>query len=144
MKKHILYTFRTNPFIPLLKEKFGEVFVFGKLNQDLDNFSNFLINNDTDMIIGFAKSDESKTESVAINKFNNFNILKKGKDRFDLFIPNNSPFHISNKPTNSFCNYTMYKISNLIEHNNLKTKLAFIHFKEKDFEKLTKFIGELK
>ncbi len=135
-----LYTFRTNPHKDKLKEKFPGLFIFGKLNEDFVRLSKKIIQDNPDLIIGLAKSNKSCFESRTINRFNNGNIIKNGKEEFNLFMPPSKLFSVSIKPTTSFCNWTMYKISNLIEKNKLSSKFIFIHYREKDYNNLVGLI----
>src|SRR3989339_613560 len=122
----LTYTFRTCPF----KDKLNEPFIFGKLKDVLKTFFEIIKKQKPELVIGIAKSNKSVIEKYAINKFNNGVINKKGKESYELHTNNLLP--ISNKPTNSFCNWTAYKISELIEKEKLNTKLIFTHIKEKD------------
>jgi hypothetical protein len=140
----LFYTFRTNTFKGELKESFPDLFVFGKLNEDFVEFRKRVIEDKPGLIIGCAKSDRSCFEIKAINKFNSGNIIREGKDKFDLFVPSFGLFRKSLMPTTSFCNWTMYKISDLIEEQRLDSKLSFIHFKEEDYPKLIRLIEDLK
>ncbi|MGD9276612.1 MAG: hypothetical protein PVJ67_05550 [Candidatus Pacearchaeota archaeon] len=138
--KKIIYTFRTNPFREELNKNFKNLIVFGKLKEDLKKLRENLIREKPNFIIGCAKANRSCIESIAINKFNNKNVSKDGKEFYKLFVPKTNLFSISKKGTSSFCNWTMYKISEIILEDNLDTKVIFIHFKEEDFERLMKFL----
>ncbi len=136
--KTLIYTFRTCPF----KEKIPKAFIFGKLKQDFLLFSKKILINKPKIIIGVAKSrDSSHFEKLIINQFNKTKKINlNGKDSFNLYTPKNPPFSISDKPTNSFCNWTSYKIKELIEEKNLDAKLIFIHLNEKDINKFYLFL----
>jgi hypothetical protein len=133
----LVYTFRTNPFKDKLKEIFPDIFIFDKLNEDFKIFSNKILKEKPDKILGIAKSDISQSETKTINQFNNKKIDKNGRENYNLTPWSN--FDISKKPTTSFCNWTMYKIAKFIEDNNLNTKLSFVHLSKKDLDKLINF-----
>ena len=57
-----------------------------------------------------------------------------------LFIPSGISFQISRKGSDSFCNWTMYKLTTFIKECNLPTKVIFIHIAKEDFG----FLRELK
>lgn len=126
----LVYTFRTCPF----KDKLNEPFIFGKLKEDFKNFSEIIKKQKPELVIGIANNNKSVIEQYAINKFNKGIINKKGKELYELHTNNSLP--ISNKPTKSFCNWTAYKISELIEKEKLNTKLIFAHIKENDLAKI--------
>lgn len=133
----MIFTFRTNPFKEKLQSKYGKVFVFGSLKKDLETFSAEVLKNKPQYIIGIAHSNFSRFESKAINRFNRTKkINKKGKDEISLFIPQNNSFKASTNTIDSFCNWTAYKIAQLIEENKLDTKIMFVHLGEKDLDAL--------
>lgn len=128
MKKVILYTFRSFPYLALFPEK--EVFLFGKLKEDLTEFREIILKEKPDHILGFALvKSKSRFERVTINKFNNGVINKNSTDFYTLDYPENgfNTIKLSIKPTNSFCNWSMYKIANFLEYEGLMTKISFIH-----------------
>jgi len=104
-------------------------FIFGPLKKDFEVFSKTILEVKPKYIIGFANiSTKSHIESLTVNKFGKKGrILSDGADSYALYLPKRSQFAVSNKPTNSFCNWTMYKIAELIEKEKLKTKLIFVH-----------------
>ncbi|MEP7103382.1 MAG: hypothetical protein ABI721_01575 [Candidatus Dojkabacteria bacterium] len=107
--KTLTYTFNSFKHKELLKKDFGNVFIFQKLKVDLEKIK-------------------------AINKFNQGKVNRVGKESYDLFIPNIKIQH--GIPSDSFCNWTMYKISEFLEENKLDIKLSFIHLDIQDFNKL--------
>ena len=131
MSNMIVYTFRTFPEIEKLKKIFGEVFVFGKLKEDLEKFINIIETKKPKYILGVAKGNNvSQLEKYAINKFGKTGIIdKNGSELIELYVPKElkKDFKVSAKPTSSFCNWTMYKIGSYLLENKLKTKLMFVH-----------------
>jgi pyrrolidone-carboxylate peptidase len=110
------------------------------MNEDFDKFSKIILEEKPDFVLGIAKSpqDYSQFESIAINYFNKSKISKNGPEQHSLFTPIFKPIYISDKPTNSFCNWTMYKISDLIKKEKLDTKLIFLHVKVSSIDILLK------
>jgi signal recognition particle receptor subunit beta len=133
--KTLTYTFRTFPF----KEKIPSAFVFGKLNEDFKMFSNKILIERPDLIVGIANnSNNSRFEKLTINRFNKIKkISRNGPDSFELNLPPNPSFSISINTTDSFCNWTTYKIKEFLKNNSLNTKLIFVHINEKDLNKLS-------
>ena len=124
-----------------LNNAFPEVFVFGKINEDFEELTKIIRDRKPDYILGVAKSphDYSQFESVANNQFNKGKkIISHGPESYALFAPKQSLITISDVPTDSFCNWTMYKISDLIKKENLDSKLIFLHVKVKSIETLLK------
>ena len=137
----LIYTFRTNPFKNKLLEKFPNLFIFGKLKEDFNKLSESIINNNPDYILGIASSNNSRFEPVAINKFKKTKKISiQGQKQYDLFIPQ-SNIKKSFSPTDSFCNWTMYKIAEFIEKNKLSTKLIFAHLEQNDLPNLIRTLN---
>lgn len=67
--KLLLYSFRTFPHKKLLEQ--NNVFVFGKLKQDLEVFKKIIISKQPNLILGIAhkQSGKSQFEIKAINQF---------------------------------------------------------------------------
>tara|TARA_Y100000034_G_scaffold89939_1_gene108296 strand:+ start:321 stop:761 length:441 start_codon:yes stop_codon:yes gene_type:complete len=141
----MIFTFRTAFCKKDLKKIDKNTFVFGKLKQDFAKFSLKIIKENPSLIIGVANSgSNTRLESKAINQYNKTkSISKNGEKEYGLFTPHSPPFTVSRKATDSFCNWTCYQISKLINENNLKTKLVFIHLNMQDFGTFKKFIAEL-
>ena len=132
----IYYTFRTNKDITRIKESGKFLFVFGNLKQDLQKFFNILSESAVDSIVGLAEiKGVSRVESVAVNAFGkNKKICKSGPDSFKLDLLKDNIFKVSKSHTTSFCNWTMYKISEHIQNNKLLIKHSFIHYNKADIE----------
>ncbi len=115
-----------------------QIALFGKFNADFLEFSKKILLEKPEIVIGIAKSENSsRFEKLAINCFNKTKkISSSGRDYFNLDLPENIVFSISNSPTDSFCNWTTYKIKEFLERNNLDTKLVFVHINEKDLNKI--------
>lgn len=136
----LVYSFRTFQFIEEVEQISGEKpFVFGKLKQDLEEFKKLVLLNRPDVIWGITKSpfNYSVFEAKAINAFNqNKSVIKGSKQEYLLNLPDQIPagFKIRKEGSDSFCNWTMYKVANFIEQQNLNIKLVFCHVKETDLK----------
>ena len=76
-----VYTFRTCPF----KDQLGEVFVLGKLKEDLAKFLVEVETEKPDWIVGVALGKKSRVEKLTVNAFNGKKkILKDGRGSFQL------------------------------------------------------------
>ena len=129
----IAYTFRTSPSQNELKQIFPDIFILGKIKQDLDKLFNKILATSPKLIIGLADSKtHSKIESLTINKFNKKKIDKNGKEGYLLDLSDNLDFNLSKKSSSSFCNYSMYKIKQFLEINNLNIPFMFFHINNKD------------
>ncbi len=101
------------------------------MKEDFEKFTKLIQRKKPKLIIGLAEvKTKTRIESVAVNRFNNGLINQAGKKLYKLHVPKDLPFPVSKKPTTSFCNWTMYKIS------QLGIPLTFIHFNKKDLEKI--------
>jgi pyrrolidone-carboxylate peptidase len=140
----MIYTFRTSPFKDELQKQFKEVFIFGSLKKDFEEFKRKIAESKPKYIIGIAKTENnSQFETTAINQFNSTKkINAEGKLEFNLHIPTNNPFKISKKASDSFCNWTMYKIAQYIEENKLDTKIIFIHLNQLDLPTVKSLIAK--
>ncbi len=69
---------------------------------------------------------KSRIETKAINKFNNGTVSRNSREFYDLYCPKIG-IDKANRPSHSFCNWTMYKIAELLKHKKIDTKLAFLH-----------------
>ena len=124
MSQIFTYTFRTNKHA----KKFKDIFIFGKLKEDFKSFTELIQKKNPKLIIGLAEAKtKTRIESVAVNRFGKAGIINKaGKKSYKLHVPKDLPFTISKKPTTSFCNWTMYKIS------QLGAPVSFIHYNTAD------------
>jgi len=68
---------------------------------------------------------------------------KKGAEQFTLSFPKNGyrNISVSDKYTDSFCNWTMYKIAQYLEGNN--TNIQFIHIAKNDLQDLNAYLESL-
>ena len=142
MKNLLIYTFRTNPFKDKLIRNFPESFIFGKLKEDFQKFSELITRETPSLVLGIASSNSSsRFEPIAINQFNvNKKIVPMAPTSLPLFIPRNVPLETSKITTDSFCNWSMYQIANFIENNELDTKLSFAHVNEEDVDDMINWI----
>lgn len=139
--KILVYTFRTFPYLEELKKVFPEVVVFGKLKESLQDFYKLIVEKNPDLVLGVALSNSGNSffEPKTINQFNeNAKVEKIGKDELLLFVPKikESNFKISQKPSHTFCNYTMYKIRNFLEQKKIDIPFAFSHLKKEQIKEL--------
>ena len=128
----LIYTFQTYPWLSQLKTEHPNLFVFKKLRAELPSLFNRISQENPQYIIGIAKPihNYSQIETMAVNRFNQTKkVSPKGKDGYSLFIPPILPsgIVISPSPTDSFCNWTMYKIAEQLEKENLSAHLIFLH-----------------
>jgi hypothetical protein len=132
----LLYTFRTAPFKEKLLEMNTKIFVFGRLKEDFKILSKKILEERPDYVIGMAASNTtSQFESNAINQFNNSKkIVHDGEKHLPLHIPENAIFPTSQEASDTFCNWTAYKIAKLIQDNKLETKMVFTHIKHEDVD----------
>jgi hypothetical protein len=138
--KTLYYTFRTFPWLDDLKNIADQdIFVFGNLKNDFENFKMIIETERPDLIIGVAKSPHqgSQFEAYAINNFNSKKIDKESNQQLlELYCPNIKNIIINDTPTNSFCNWTMFKIAQYLKEKCLKSKLIFIHIVSSDIRQL--------
>ena len=148
--KIIVYTFKSFPYKATLRQCFPNYFEFGKLKQSLIAFQQIIDKQKPKYILGIAKSNTGKSrfETLAINKFTRYKqVDKQGKKTYPLLFPKKrclsvasngdlptearyNNIQIAKTPNYTFCNWTMYKISQCLE--NKKCKLLFVHVAKKD------------
>jgi len=139
----LLYTFRTFPWAQELSELNIKLFIFGKLKEDLPRFLELVNKVRPDIIVGIAKSPNrvSLFESRAVNIFNKIKkVSHDGTERYALDFPSGGleNIKVNNFYTDSFCNWTMYKIA-----ESTKSKQQFIHIAEKDLDCLQDYLRKL-
>ena len=141
-KSIIIYTFRTFKGVYELNKIYKNIYIFGKLKNDLNDFLQIIKFNKPKYILGIAKNRNkiSEFESITINNFNNKKIMKSDIYRHKLYIPEftNTRFMIANDYTTSFCNYSMFKIMEYIKENRINTYLSFVHVRMEDISELAK------
>lgn len=130
MNNCLIYTFKNFPYKSVLG---NFAFEFNKLKSDLLTFEKEIVRLSPKFIIGVAKSptNASRFESKAVNIFNHSKkINKSGVDEYKLDYPiqGYKSITVNKRFTDSFCNWTMYKVSNLIIDTDIK--LQFIHVSE--------------
>jgi hypothetical protein len=138
-KSMIIYTFRTFPESDLLRDTFGEVFIFSKLRADLQTFSTLIQQRPNEPILGIAASRSvSVFEAKALNRFNQTGQVSPGSPPEKLYVPNltSTKFSTSNRPTTSFCNWTMYKIQEQLIAENKSRNFSFAHLNPNDIKDL--------
>lgn len=138
----LYYTFKTNRHIDQLAEKLKPLFVFGSLKSDLKQLAELIATQRPAQIIGIAIiKGGSRWETKAVNVFNSTKkVSSSGKAGYDLKVPTGTTLGISNRTTTTFCNWTMYKISQLIDQNNYKTSLSFVHLNPNDIQKALEYL----
>lgn len=125
----LFYTFRTNRFIEHFTDCGVDLFVFGPLKRDLGRFTELVEQLKPTHIVGLATvNGRSRWETVAANNFNGKNIVASGIGTYELSVPESTQFRLSKRTTSSFCNWTMYKIAELVALKRLKSKVLFLHF----------------
>jgi hypothetical protein len=143
MKKIFLYTFRTNPTIDTLRSVCGDITVLGSLRKEIGLLCDRLLLEKPEYVLGLASSKRrSVIEGVAVNDIHGNLINKGGRGEMLLYVPSSTPFVLSKRVTRTFCNYSMYRVAEFIERNNLKTKLMFVHLNQKDESKLKHFLND--
>lgn len=110
--------------------------MFGKLHDDLEQFEQLIADTRPDLIIGFALSNTSRQETLAINQFNKNRIETVGSDSYELVTLDGAPFPNSTRTTHSFCNWTMYKLAK-------NHKVAFYHIRESDADTFFNWLNQV-
>lgn len=143
MKSILIYTFRTFTYIKDLYTMADEVFVLGKLKEDFLKLEKLIAQGKYDYTVGIGKgNNRSMFETKGVNKFNKGNIIKEGKELYQLAYPIEGyfPIGVNNSYTTSFCNWGIYN-AKVIEDNNLQVEHSFIHISEKDIQILKEYLA---
>lgn len=133
-KSMIVYTFRTFPYVDELKDIFGDVFVFSSLKKDFAEFIDLIKEREEDVLGVALTQGATRQEPVAINRFNTGKISKLGKDTLSLTLLDDIPVAI--EPTHTFCNWTMYKIQECLNQQDVSSHFSFVHVNKNDLELL--------
>lgn len=137
--KTLIYTFKTFPYKKELKSIFNDIIILDKIKNDLNKLYSKIQLEKPNLILGIAKSRNniSTIEKYTINKFHrNKKILNIKNSKFTLNTLSNISFKVNNKPTDSFCNYSMFNIKYFIDQNNLTIPFIFIHITKEDLKHL--------
>lgn len=138
----IVYTFRTFPEIEELQKLFGEVVVLSSLKKDMEAFMRRIELEHPDLVLGVAATKgESRVEPIAVNRFNNGVVSRGGVETLDLQVPKILGLKTAEKPTHTFCNWTMYKLQEFVVQNNLRTKVSFCHLKSSETARIEPLSG---
>lgn len=140
MNNCLIYTFKNFPYKSALRHS---VFEFHRLKADLTIFEAEIQRLKPRIIIGVAKSFSSisRFESKAVNIFNQSKKVDKlGVAEYSLNYPVNGfkAIGVSTSFTDSFCNWTIYRISQLLV--DTESKLQFIHIAEPDLPDLENYL----
>lgn len=144
-RRIILYTFSHNP---LLKE-FEDFtpFLFQQLRIDFITFSLLLEKTRPDLVIGFAhRNKPSQFETRAINQFHTRgHVIKNGQEQYELDFPPQgyNSISIAKGVTNSFCNWTAYKVSSISKTYGFHSQFVHLHAQDADaFKEYLTSLGE--
>jgi len=130
----IVYTLRTFPYIDELKDTFGDVFVFSSLKKDFAEFID-LVREGQEDVLGIALTQgATRQEPVAINRFNAGKVSPSGEDILSLTLLDNFP--LATEPSYTFCNWTMYKIQEHLNQQDVSSHFSFVHVNKNDLELL--------
>lgn len=139
----LIYSFSTFPFLKEI-ETFHP-FIFKKLKIDLVSFKIDIDRTKPRLIVGIARSRfSSYFETRTRNVWGRTHQLSQtGPQEFLLHYPAGGYRSIRPRTTNahSFCNWTMYKISEYVQP--LRIPLEFIHINKHDLEDLIAYLSEL-
>ncbi len=144
MGKLFIYSFKNFPYEEHLYKGIG--FRFHNLKKDIEKFNDLISRQNPNVIIGIAKSsgNASRFETKAVNIFNKAKkVDSTGVSSYSIDFPigGYKQIKLNNKFTDSFCNWTMYKISQSIEGKIIK--LQFVHIIEEDLPVLNDYLGSL-
>lgn len=138
----LLYSFDTKRNRRLLNDLDHDVFYFKKLNQDFNVFQNMILSQNPKWILGIAAFKETQFESKAINQFNKSKLISKSSQfSFDLFIPK-SNLKVNKSTSDSFCNWSSYRICEFVKLQNLDIKVSFLHCEIRDFISIRNILGK--
>jgi len=143
MKNILIYTFRTFPWQEELKSLSKEIFVFKNFKKDIHIFKKKIETGNYDLILGIAKANKKSVfETKGVNRFKKGHIEKDGIENFPLYFPINGyeSIDINHKYTTSFCNWSIYKVGDLIYKKNCNIKHMFIHILEDDISVLKGYL----
>ena len=144
MSKILIYSFKSFPYEEVIDRPVN--FWFHKLNEDISKFKKIIKETSPEIILGLAKSrsNSSRFETKAVNVFNKSKTIdKEGISEYLLNYPQKGfkQIKVNKGFTHSYCNWTMYRVSQIIQEKD--TKLQFIHIREEDINTLNDYLKTL-
>lgn len=138
----LIYTFRSFPYKDIVEKLGVEIYVLDKLKTDLAELMNRIRENKPYLIVGFAKAHGKTTtiEKYAINQFHKNSKVDPNVDEMKLLmdLPSKTVYKIRENPTDSYCNYSMYKIRRLLNYEHLDSQFYFLHVTETDLKRIVR------
>lgn len=119
-----VYTFRSVGVPADLRDR---VFVLSQLDRDIVNLCQLIQLHSPSWILGVGNGVVTQYESTVKNVFHRSKrVLLDGPDAFSLFVPV-TDLSICNVPTDSFCNWSAYRIAAFLQTERLTIPLSFLH-----------------
>lgn len=130
----LVYTFQSFPAIEDLQKLGFEPFVFGALHISLRRFCEVIEQERPAVVLGLARSRSTQLEASAINRFHGPKmVLRDGPQKLALHTPSDLPtkLKVAKSPSDSFCNWTAYRLAAFAKKQNPGFKLMFAHVSPK-------------
>ncbi len=127
----IVYTFRSSPNLTAIQKCGFDPFIFHELKAGLNTLKTRISNEKPILVLGLAKGT-NLIEALTINQFNKTKFVSKGsQDKFLLHIPKtiSKSFKVNKRPSDSFCNWTAFKIAEFASVAHPELKVMFAHIK---------------
>ena len=134
----LVYSFVNNPYRDRLSTILPQTMFFHQLKADLKVLLSIVDNQRITAILGVADSKRASScfESKAVNKFHKKTISSNADYELKLDIPSVLPpgFHIRQRASTTFCNWTMFKIRTATADHGIP--FYFTHCHSRDVDKL--------
>jgi hypothetical protein len=142
MPKILIYSFKSFPQV----QQLGDAFVFSKLKKDLAVYKDLLLRKKPTYLVGLARGHgPTRLELFAINQFNRNGavVVRGAPDRLYLYVPKKHSFKVAQRPTYTFCNWTMFQLQHFIKSSGLPARMLFLHVNPKELKQVSDFLAEL-
>lgn len=139
----VVYTFRSVNFTDELREKHDQLFILDSLKEDFGKLANIIAKQRPTAILGIGNGNNTCYEPITINQFNKTKSVIKDAPTSYLLDELSNILPASPQPTDSYCNWTMYRLAHLLATKQIDSKHYFIHINRHNISQALRAIDQL-
>src|SRR5690606_14080811 len=126
----LFYTFASFPLAHLENAVKQPVVVLNQLKKDMIYLQNLIVERNPELVVGIAKTKyQTQWETTCRNVFHKTKKVSKHNlyDHYDLFHPSPTSFRKNKQPSDTFCNWSMFRLCEFLSELSSVIPLAFVH-----------------